>query len=302
MTIKDVPVGSTREFFDVLEDLRLKGVVFRGHRDAIRYRITSTLSRHHGAPYNPRTSWEVDEMLRHFLGNLQLVNHSLPFTEDNRRARLEFGRHYGIPSPLIDFSYSPYVATFFAFNGVRPYDVDPSDQCAICCVNMFAVAGVWSRTITKGFDGQVDGKKFTDEHNRFMYEVDDLFQDCYPPNILKFIPSPASWNRRMRRQLGCFLYDSLDYGRLGLKDLEDFLSQPEVPSVPSTDAIMLTKVLIPQKLGREVMERLDVMNISGTHLYDDHEGAAIDVINAYNYDRKSGRVWDLKPPSTQKPT
>ena len=95
------------------------------------------------------------------------------------------------------------------------------------------------------------------------------------------------------------VYDSLDYGRLGLKDLEDFLSQPEVPG---TDAIMLTKVLIPKKLGREVWERLDAMNISGTHLYDDHEGAAIDVINAYNYDRKSGRVWDLKPPSTQKPT
>jgi hypothetical protein len=235
-------------------------------------------------------------MLRHFLGNLQLVNHSLPFTEDNRRARLEFGRHYGIPSPLIDFSYSPYVATFFAFNGVRPYDVDPSDHCAICCVNMLAVAGVWSRIIAMGFDGQVDGRKFTDEHNRFIYEVDDLFHDGYPPNILKFISSPASWNRRMRRQLGCFLYDSLDYGRLGLKDLEDFLSQPEAPQVPATDAIMLTKVLIPQKLGREVMERLDVMNISGTHLYDDHEGAAIDVINAYNYDRKSGRVWDLKPP------
>src|SRR6266478_1992853 len=176
MTIKDVPVTSTREFFDVLEDLRLKGVVFRGHRDARRYRISSTLSRHHKAPYNPRTSWQVDEMLRHFLGNLQLVNHSLPFTEDNRRARLEFGRHYGIPSPLIDFSYSPYVATFFAFNGVRPYDVDPSDQCAICCVNLHAVASVWSRTITKGFDGQIDGKKLADEHIRFRYEVDDLFQ------------------------------------------------------------------------------------------------------------------------------
>jgi hypothetical protein len=296
MTIKDVPVGSTKEFFDVLEDLRLKDVVFRGHRD-IGYRISSTISRHQGAPYNPRTSWQVDEMLRRFLGNLQLVNHSLPFTEDNRRARLEFGRHYGIPSPLIDFSYSPYVATFFAFNGVRPYDVDPSDQCAICCVNLYAVASVWSRTITQRFDGQIDGKKLADEQNRFRYEVDDLFQYDYPPNILKFIPWPASWNRRMRRQHGCFLYDSRDYG-FGPKNLEDFLSQPEVTSVPSTDA-MLTKVLIPQKLGREVMERLDAMNISGTYLYDDHEGAAIDVINDYNYNRKSGSVSDLKLPSTK---
>jgi hypothetical protein len=88
MTIKDVPVNSTKELFDVLEDLRLKGVVFRGHKDAIGCPISSTLSRHHKAPYNPRTSWQIDEMLQHFLGNLQLVNHSLPFTEDNRRARL----------------------------------------------------------------------------------------------------------------------------------------------------------------------------------------------------------------------
>jgi hypothetical protein len=241
-------------------------------------------------------------MLRHFLSNLQLVNHSLPFSEDNRRARLEFGRHYGIPSPLIDFSYSPYVATFFAFNGVRPYDVDSANRCAICCVRMHAVAGVWSRRVARGFDGRVDGTKFTEEHNRFLYEEDELFHGGYPPQILKFIPSPASWNRRMRRQLGCFLYDSLDCGSLGLKDLEDFFSQPEVPEHPVSDGPMLTKVLVPQKLGSEVMERLDVMNISGTHLYDDHEGAAIDVINAYNYDRKSGRVWDLKPPSIVKPS
>jgi hypothetical protein len=232
-------------------------------------------------------------MLRHFLGNLQLVNHPLPFAEDNRRSRLEFGRHYGIPSPLIDFSYSPYVASFFAFNGVRPYDVEETDQCAIYCVNMFAVAGVWARIVARGFDGKIDGTKFTEEHNRFLYDPDDLFQDGYPPGLLRFIPSPASWNRRMRRQLGCFLYDSLDYGLHGIKDFEEFLSQQEVHGTPD---IMLTKVLVRQKLGREVMERLDVMNVSGTHLYDDHEGAAIDVINAYNYDRKSGRVWDLKPP------
>jgi hypothetical protein len=301
MTIKVVSTKSTKGLFDVLEDLRVSGpVVFRGHGKT-HYRIGSTLSRHHKAPYNPRTGWQVDEMLQQFLGNLQLVDHRLPFTEDNRRARLEFGRHYGVPSPLIDFSYSPYVATFFAFNGVRPYDAKASDKCAICCVNTLEVAGVWSRMVAKGFDGKVDGGKFNDEHNRFLYKDDDLFQQDYPSQTLKFIPSPASWNRRMRRQLGCFLYDSLDYSSLGLKDLEDLLSQPEMPKAPPSDTVMFTKVLIPQKFGREVMERLDVMNISGTHLYDDHQGAAIDVINSYNYDRKSGRVWDLKPPPTLKP-
>jgi len=40
---------------------------------------------------------------------------------------------------------------------------------------------------------------------------------------------------------------------------------------------MLTKVLIPHKVGREIFERLELMGITATHLYDSHEGAALDV-------------------------
>ena len=38
------------------------------------------------------------------------------------------------------------------------------------------------------------------------------------------------------------------------------------------------------------------MGITATHLYDSHEGAALDVINAYNYGRKTGRAWDVGVP------
>jgi hypothetical protein len=35
------------------------------------------------------------------------------------------------------------------------------------------------------------------------------------------------------------------------------------------------------------MERLDLMGLSATHLYDDAEGAAIDVINEYIYSKNT---------------
>jgi hypothetical protein len=70
-TVGFVRITTPQDSAHLVTAFGLKGVVFRGHRDAIHYRITSTLSRHHKAPYNPRTSWQVDEMLRHFLGNLQ---------------------------------------------------------------------------------------------------------------------------------------------------------------------------------------------------------------------------------------
>jgi hypothetical protein len=65
----------------------------------------------------------------------------LPFDKRDRRGRLELARHYGVPSPLIDFSLSPYVALFFAFNGVRPLEAQKGEHAAIYCLNIRALAG-----------------------------------------------------------------------------------------------------------------------------------------------------------------
>jgi len=41
---------------------------------------------------------------------------------------------------------------------------------------------------------------------------------------------------------------------------------------------------------------LDITGFSATHLYGNYEGVAIDVRDDYNFDRKSGKVWDKRPP------
>ncbi len=41
-----------------------------------------------------------------------------------------FARHLGFPSPLLDWTYSYYVAAFFAFRDVNSYNV-PSNKVAI---------------------------------------------------------------------------------------------------------------------------------------------------------------------------
>lgn len=102
---------------------------------------------------------------------------------------------------------------------------------------------------------------------------------------------PASWNRRMQRQLGVFLCDTLQYEKYGVSDLDGFLDQKE-PAGTEPGAI-LTKVLIPHKAGAEIFERLEIMRVTATVLFESHEAAAWDVINAFNYDRKTGRAWDI---------
>jgi hypothetical protein len=305
MTIKIIKANTSTKFFKALEELTPNNNhVFRGHKDS-KWHLTSTLARHRRAPYHPTMSWDVDEMLRRFIINLKITGIDPPFERDvpvarRRRARLEFGRHYGIPSPLIDFSRSPYVAAYFAFAGVRPYESKKRDQCAVYCLNTFELALIWAQlklpTIkTDEGDSAKVGRDHSEIIRKFIY-AEPAFNEGYPANDLKFIRQPASWNRRMQRQLGSFLYDSMNYEeQLRRKDLEDFLTQKEEAPRESRmkSEAVLTKIVAPHKIARDVMERLDLMGISATHLYDDAEGAAIDVINGYVYSKNTADAWDM---------
>ncbi|WP_352919372.1 FRG domain-containing protein [Mesorhizobium sp. M0960] len=90
--------------------------VFRGHQDED-WEIETTYARFTTTPHS---AWDssIDEMLSHFLANTLTIG-SVPFSVSNRRSRLEYARHHGVPTPVVDYSYSPYVALYFAFGGLQ---------------------------------------------------------------------------------------------------------------------------------------------------------------------------------------
>ena len=59
-----------------------------------------------------------------------------------------------------------------------------------------------------------------------------------------------------------------------------------------TQPALLTKLVIPHSVAREVFERLEIAGIMGTHLFNNHEGAVADVVNSYVYGRRTGSTWD----------
>ena len=125
-----------------------------------------------------------------------------------------------------------------------------------------------------------------------MSDDADIFESSFPDDELRFISFPASWNKRMHRQMGCFIYEAIRQHPNSPDDLESYINLPEVPCDPPENSPILLRILIPHAVGAKVFERLDLMGINATHLYDSHEGAAMDVINSYNYNRKSGLAWD----------
>jgi hypothetical protein len=266
-------------------------IVFRGHQQET-WKIESTYSRHTKIPHE---SWDssIDEILSHFIGN-KLTIDPIPFPATNRRARLEYGRHYGVPTPVVDYSHSPFIALYFAFNDLDYRIGSPSPNASVYALNLQQLGTCWAN-----IDGSIEpgfGQRYSD----FRWERPRYFEHGYPGSELKFVPLCASWNARMRNQLGCFIYDTLDYKtRLGCHgDFEgwvDNLAEPR--DLSGGREPTLTKFLIPHSEAANVFSRLELMNITGTKLLD-RDGMVSDVKNASHYIRKTGGAWDLalEPP------
>jgi hypothetical protein len=262
-------------------------IVFRGHQQAS-WRIESTYARYTTTPHR---SWDssIDEMLSHFVSNALMVG-IVPFALTDRRARLEYGRHHGVPTPVVDYTYSPYVALYFAFSGLQYRHGSAPADAAVYALDLCNLGTCWARLVARSGD-------FDNDFRAFMLEVPHFFQHGYPAPDLKFVPFCASWNTRMRNQLGCFIYDTLDYSTFGQSDFEGWVNSFGEPDGRPT----LVKFLVPHAEAGNVFSRLELMNITGAKLLD-REGLALDVRNSYNYNRKTGFAWDLEmqPPDDTK--
>lgn len=268
--------------------------IFRGHEKSS-YRLVNTWQRHRSIPLNPWNS-DIDETLTTYKVGLEKLGID-SFDHTNRFEALEHGRHHGVPTPCLDFSYSPYVALFFAFNGAR-VPRKKVEYSVVYALNIKQLAEAWAKEM---HDPKDNSDAFYKAFRKFQYAKPEDFENGFPANCLQFIPFPGRSNKRMQRQLGCFIYDTLWYGHRGYIDLEDYIAKKietaffdgmeTKPGKP-----ILTKIFISQAATSDVFARLELMNITGGNLYDSADGVALDVKNAYNYNPKFSYLRDIEVP------
>jgi len=283
MSVATIIASDAAEAFNVLNDLAQdENVIFRGQSDEA-WHLESTLARRLRGRTTEGSIRRMTETLEHFFACLASIG-KLPDKDMSARTKLEYARHHGVPSPLIDFTLSPYVALWMAFNGVRPWD---ADNVIVYALNVNGLGILWQKHTGFPFD-------------EFRWsEREEQFTDSYPVGILRYLEFPTSWNSRMLRQLGVFIYDSLQYGHTTpFRDLEDFI---EKGVDPQDERATLHKIVIPKATAPDVFARLELMAIDGTRLYDNHEGAAADVKNGYVFNRRAGYAHDIIVPEPHRP-
>lgn len=233
---KVVRLRSWEEYLAIISDSPYQNWAFRGQRDAS-LPLFSALSRYFMAfRINPRAWAEQEErILRifkrkaiHFLDNVP--------DRDDELDWLALMQDHGAPTRLLDFSWSPYVAAFFALH------------------NATREAVIWACNPIEIEKKEVDLEKPGNFRKHFLSGSGSFV----------WLGEPHAMNRRLIAQSGTFLVPANLH-----KSIEEILQ--EYPNPRDT----LIKFIAPTQKVRETgMRELYRMNITQATLFPDLDGLA----------------------------
>lgn len=173
---------------------------------------------------------------------------------------LSLMQHHGAPTRLLDFTYSIYVAAYFALEGAREKEEDEQDR-AVWLLNFnWALDESIALMKNAGKDKADMLKEFYEETH--MAIVPDFFFKA--PSVPSVCPqNPFRLAERLRIQKGVFVIP----GSIELPFEENVRAMPGYNVAEN-----FVKLIIPHGVRREALRRLFDMNISRTSLFPGLDG------------------------------
>ena len=164
---------------------------------------------------------------------------------------LSLAKHHGLPTRILDWSYSPYVAMHFATANFNEFDHDG----AIWCVDYLKTNGLLPPTLQKILKAENANIFTTEMLNGVAASLSDF--DALGGDFVLFF-EPPSLDERIVNQFALFSLPSSPK-----LSLEDFLKQGES---------MYRRIIIPAELKWEVRDKLDQANITERVLFPGLDG------------------------------
>ncbi len=199
-------------------------------------------------------------LLDRFKRNIDIIDPSIP-RNLNPLESLALMRHYGAPTRLLDFTYSFYIALFFAienFEGEAPV--------------VWAIDALWLQKKARNYLGVEEEHfmpgKYPEDFKKYFIDKD---KDKDSSDSERFVYQVTSdrINQRLSIQQGTFLCPS----DIRLPFEENFEAIIESEGEQSIHSHIKLLIISP-KARKSVLKKLDAMNISRASLFPGLEGFA----------------------------
>ncbi len=193
------------------------------------------------------------EMIREFSRRVHHYTQNVP--EDDRTDEwMALMRHHGAPSRLLDFTYSPHVAAFFAFR-----DAGKSTKVTVWAINTDALA----KEVPKKLQGAYKcyRKHRTDKYFRQLF--------CQQ-HMLVLAVNPFRLNERLTIQKGVFLCP----GNLELSFIDNLRAHVTAQKLANTVRKYVIATGSNGEIRDEALKSLDRMNIYNVPLFPGLDGFA----------------------------
>jgi hypothetical protein len=250
-------VESWSEFNDIIQSWQgFRNWCFRGQGDA-RWELQSSLSRHIEVSKVFHEAWAGQEtrIRRIFERKSHLFTIDAP--QGDELEWLALMQHHGAPTRLLDFTWSPHVAAFFALERA-------TNDAAVWAVNLPLLWDVHGRHLIDGVDvREADPRNVNN------------FRKYYLPNQQAFVwqGDPFRMPQRVVAQSGTFLVSS----HLGM-NVEQILAR-----YPGEGELLIKFVLPVAKLRAQAMASLYSMNITQATLFPGLDGLARSMAYEFEY-------------------
>lgn len=262
---KEIRINSWDSFVKTLLSSDYDRWAFRGQADA-NWPLHSTLARRFNTASIHPQAWveQEDRILRIFKRKAHLFLDHMPDDKDSFRW-LALMQHHGAPTRLLDFTWSPYVAAFFALEGAI-------NDAAIWAINppalskplMLTINGQRQKVLPESLGPWVEGN-----YEKYFLRNEHSFVNYGEPRVM---------NQRLIAQSGTFIIPSTLAA-----PVEDILNNYPNPKE------VLVKFMITKELREDVMLKLYSMNITYYTLFPGLDGLA----RSMGYE--SERHWALNP-------
>jgi hypothetical protein len=215
---------------------------FRGLSDAS-YTLSTTLMRL-GGPYQ--------QLERHLMRNFMKYAHRDVVERDSYWHWLSVAQHHGLPTRLLDWTHSPFVAMHFATANTEKFDCDG----VIWCINYERCHTLLPNSMRESLENEGANTFTTELLAQAVPSLDQLDDMSKDPFLLFF--EPPSMDDRIVNQFALFsLMSNASQG------LDSWIRRhPD----------LCRKIIIPAELKWEIRDKLDQCNVTERVLFPGLDG------------------------------